>query len=113
MRNCTELMKCERIIRVGAMEVGASTSLFTNGFTSAYRYRANPGATISSNFYSSKGNNFVLFIAITPMKANFGGIEEELKAGQVYGTDGADIEVDAPKDQELRWVVLRLNWPTK
>lgn len=113
MRNCTDPLKCERTIRVGDFEVGASTSLFTNGFVSAYRYRAKPGATISSNFYSSKGNNFVLIVAITPMKANFGGIEEELKAGQVYGTDGADIEVNAPRDQELRWIVLRLNWPSK
>jgi hypothetical protein len=113
MRNCADPLKCERTIRVGDFEVGTSTSLFTNGFLSAYRYRAKPGATISSNFYSSKGSNFVLIVAITPMKANFGGIEEELKAGQVYGTDGADIEVNAPKDQELRWIVLRLNWPAK
>lgn len=113
MRNCSEPLKCDRTIRVGDFEVGTSTSLFTNGFVSAYRYRAQPGATINSNFYSSKGNNFVLIIAITPMKANFGGIEEELKAGQVYGTDGANIEVNAPRDKELRWIVLRLNWPSK
>jgi hypothetical protein len=113
MRNCSEPLKCDRAIRVGDVEVGTSTSLFTNGFVSAYRYRAQPGATISSNFYSSKGDNFVLIVAITSMKANFGGIEEELKAGQVYGTDGADIEVNAPRDKELRWIVLRLNSPSK
>jgi uncharacterized cupin superfamily protein len=109
MRKCEVPQRCERAIRVGDLQVGRSTSLFTNGFVSAYRYDLLPGGTISSNFYAS-GKNFVLLAALTDLKGNFGGIEQELKATQLFGSDGTDMEITAPPDQALRWVVLRLTW---
>lgn len=109
MRRCEEPQRCQRAIRVGDLSVGRSTSLFTNGFVSAYRYELVPGGTISSNFYAP-GKNFVLLAALTDLKGNFGGIEQELKATQLFGSDGADMEITAPRDQTLRWVVLRFTW---
>ena len=93
------------------MAIGSSTSIFTNGFVSAYRYQLFPGGTLNANFYSSRDNNFVLLAALTDLEGNFAGIEEKVPASQVFGTDGRDMEITAPKERVLRWILLRFTYP--
>jgi len=51
-------------------------------------------------------------VPFTDLKANFGGIEEALKAGQPYFSTATRAEVTGI-DGEARWFVLRLNSPKK
>jgi len=110
MRPCTEPMKCTRPIRMGSDEIGETTSLFTNGFITAYSHRLVLGGTLTSSYFSSKGKDHLLLVALTDLRAVFDGTEENLKRGQVYTSEATEIEVDADQN-EARWVVVRIEIP--
>ena len=54
MRLCTEPKTCAHPIRVGGFEIGQTTSLFSNGFVTAYRHRMERGGTLATSYYSPK-----------------------------------------------------------
>ncbi|MCU1295955.1 MAG: hypothetical protein JWO91_233 [Acidobacteriaceae bacterium] len=107
IRSCAEPMKCIRPIRVGGAEIGETTSLFTNGFITGYRYRLSSGGTLTSSYFSSELHDHLVLIALTGMRANFEGTEEQLKTGEAYPSDATEVEVDAGPS-EARWVVIRV-----
>ena len=92
------------------MEIGTSTSLFTNGFITAYRDRIDRGGTLSTSYYSTKGAHHLMFVALEDLHADFDGTQQDLKRGQVFGSDAEDVEVDAGA-HEARWVVIREEVP--
>lgn len=110
VRACSEPSKCTRPIRMGDASIGETTSLFTNGFITAYRHRLDTGGTLSSSYFSSKGTDHLLLIALTDLRANFDGAEETLQSGQTYASEARTVEVDAAK-AEARWVVIRMQTP--
>jgi len=57
VRTFVEPMKCSRPVRMGPNEIGDTTSLFTNGFITAYRR-----GTLTSTYYSTKGKDHLLLI---------------------------------------------------
>lgn len=107
IRICSEFAKCSRAIRMGNLEIGETTSLFTNGFVTAYRHRLVSRGTLTSSYFSSRGKSHLLLIPLTDLRANFDGIDEELKGGQVYPSDAVEVEVTA-SDHEIRWIVIRV-----
>jgi hypothetical protein len=110
IRPCSEFAKCTRPIRIENNEIGETTSLFTNGFITAYRHRLAARGTLTSTYYSSKGKDHLLLIPLTDLRANFDGTDETLKHGQVYPSEATEIEVNA-ETQEIRWVVIRVQVP--
>jgi hypothetical protein len=110
MKSCAEPMKCTRDVVLGGASLGDSTSLFTNGFITATRHHLLRGGTLSSSYYSARGKDRILFVPLNELNANFGGVEETLKAGQAYFSSAGEVEVSAG-EQEIRWVVIRLNLP--
>jgi len=102
--------QCNHAIRVGGMEIGQSTSLFTNGFVTAYRDRMDAGGTLSTSYYSKSGTHHLMVIALDDLHANFDGAGKELKRGQVFGTDANEVEVDAGA-HAVRWIVIRIETP--
>jgi len=107
---CEEPKACTHTIRAGGMEIGTSTSLFTNGFITAYRDRIDRGGTLSTSYYSTKGAHHLMFVALEDLHADFDGTQQDLKRGQVFGSDAEDVEVDAGA-HEARWVVIREEVP--
>jgi hypothetical protein len=107
---CTEPKKCTRSIRAGEQEIGETKQLFGNGFVTAYRHRLVPGASLTSSYFSAKGKDHLLFIALADLRANFDGLEETLKAGQVYSSDAMEVEMNAGSS-EAKWVVIRVETP--
>lgn len=107
MRTCSEPAKCTHPIRMGESVIGETTSLFTNGFVTAYQHRLDPGATLDSSYFSAKGKDHLLLIALTDLHANFDEIDESLKAGQTYASEATEVEVNAGKSP-ARWIVLRV-----
>jgi len=107
MRTCSEPAKCAHPIRMGESVIGETTSLFTNGFVTAYQHRIDPGATLESSYFSAKGKDHLLLIALTDLNGNFDGSDESLKAGQTYTSEATEVEVNAGKSP-TRWIVLRM-----
>jgi hypothetical protein len=107
---CSEPSKCSRPIVIGDFPVGETTSLFTNGFVTAYSHRLDRGGTLSSAYFSTKGKDHLLLIALTELHANFDGTDEVLRAGQTYASDATQIEVNAA-DTKARWIVIRVQIP--
>ena len=107
VRACSEPAKCTRPIRMGEFSIGETTSLFTNGFVTAYQHRLDRGGTLSSSYFSAKGKDHLLLIALTDLHANFDGSDETLKAGQTYASEATGIEVNAT-NAPARWVVIRV-----
>lgn len=103
-------MKCSRPIRMGPNEIGETTSLFRNGFITAYRHRLVVRGTLTSTYYSTKGKDHLLLIPLTNLRTNFDGREENLKQGQAYTSDATEVEVNADL-AEARWVVVRVETP--
>ena len=112
MRPCAYPMQCTRETLIGNEPIAWTTTLFTNGFVTATTHKVKRGGTLTSSYYTAKGADHIVLIPFTDIKANFGGIEENLKAGQPYFTAGTEVEVNAV-DAESRWFVLRLNVPAK
>ncbi len=110
VRACSEPSTCTRLIKMGDAPIGETTSLFGNGFITAQRHRLDPGGTLDSSYFSSKGKDHLLLIALTDLQANFGGTAETLLRGQTYSSNATEIEVNAPKS-EARWIVIRLQTP--
>lgn len=110
VRTCVEPMTCSRPIRMGPNEIGETTSLFTNGFITAYRHRLVARGTLTSTYYSMKGKDHLLLIPWRNLRANFDGTEENLKQGQAYTSDATEVEVNADL-AEARWVVVRVETP--
>lgn len=110
MRVCSEPAKCTRPIRMGEYSIGETTSLFTNGFVTAYRHRLERGGTLSSSYFSTKGKDHLLLIALTDLHVSFDGNDETLKAGQAYASEATGIDVDAAT-APVRWVVIRVETP--
>lgn len=107
VRPCAPPMTCSRRITVAGQDVGETRFLFSNGFVSAYRHHLVPGGTLDSSYYSSKGTNRILVIALTDLGVSLGGVAENLRSGQVYFSDQTEVEVNASKGQAT-WVVVRL-----
>jgi len=112
MRLCSYPMKCTRETRLGEQPIAWTTSLFTNGFVTATTHKVVMGGTLTSSYYTAKGADSIILIPFTGLNVNFGGIEENLKAGQPYFRAGTEVEVTG-KDAESRWFVLRVNTPGK
>ncbi len=110
IRRCTQPQTCTHAIRAGGLEIGQTTSLFTNGFVTAYRHHMDRGGTLTTSYYSSKGKDHLLMMALADLQANFDGTEQELKRGQVFASDATDVEVDAGS-HEVSWVVIRVEVP--
>ena len=112
MRPCSAPMRCTRETLLGNEPIAWTTTLFTNGFVTASKHRVVRGGTLTSSYYSAKGADRVILVPFTSLDANFGGIQETLKAGQPYFSSATEVEVTG-KDAESRWFVLRLNMPGK
>ena len=92
---------------MGESTIGETTSLFTNGFVTAYRHRLDPRATLASSYFSTKGKDHLLLIALTDLHANFDGSDEALKVGQTYASEATEIDVD-DGNSPAGWIVLRV-----
>jgi hypothetical protein len=110
VRACSEPSTCTRAIRMGEASIGETTSLFSNGFVTVQRHRLDAGGTLDSSYFSSKGKDHLLLVAVTDLQANFGGTAETLLRGQTYSSDATELEVNAPKS-EAKWIVIRLQTP--
>jgi hypothetical protein len=112
IRPCSYPMQCTRETRLGEQPIAWTTTLFTNGFITVSTHKVIPHGTLSSSYYTSKGSDRIVVIPFTNLDLNFGGIDESLKVGQPYFGPGTEVEVTA-KDDESRWLVLRINSPGK
>ena len=110
IRSCAEPKTCNRPIRAGGVEIGQSTNLFTNGYLSASRHRMERGGTLATSYYSSKGKDHLLLVALADLQANFDGIQQNLQRGQVFGSDAGEVDVEAGA-QAVTWVVIRVEVP--
>jgi hypothetical protein len=111
MRPCSYPMRCTRETKIGEDPIAWTTTNFTNGFVTAATHKVVRGGTLTSSYYSGKGTDRIVLIPFTDLNANFGGIDENLKAGQPYFGIGTEVEVTG-RDSEVRWFVVRLNTPT-
>lgn len=101
---------CSRPIKLGDIVIGETSSLFTNGFVTAYRHHLEPGGTLTSSYFSASGKDHLLLVAITDSKTNFDGTEETLSTGQTYATDAGTVEISTLKGS-AEWIVLRMQTP--
>jgi hypothetical protein len=110
IRSCTAPKACVHPVRVGGLEIGQSESLFTNGFVSAYRDRIGQGGTLTTSYYSRKGTHHLMLIALDDLPISFDGKKQEMKRGQVFGSDADEVEIETdPKiDHPVEWVVIRV-----
>ncbi len=112
IRLCSDVSKCTRPIRLGETVIGETISLFTNGFVTAYKHRLERGGTLSSSYFSSRGIDHLLFIALSDLVLSFQGTEVTLKRGQSYACEAASVDVDT-LGSEASWVVIRVETPKK
>jgi quercetin dioxygenase-like cupin family protein len=107
VRVCSDSVKCTRSIRMGEFSIGETTSLFTNGFVTGYQHRLDRGGTLNSSYFSARGKDHILIIALTDLQVNLDGSDQALRAGQTYGTEATAVEVNAVS-APARWVVIRV-----
>ena len=112
MRTCSYPKKCTQETQLGQEPVAWTTTLFTNGFVTAATHKVVAHGSLTSSYYTAKGSDRILVIPFTNLKVSFGGIEENLKAGQPYFSIGTEVEVTS-KEDESRWFVLRISLPGK
>jgi hypothetical protein len=110
VRACSEPTKCTRPVRMGELSIGETTSLFTNGFVTGYQHRLDRGGTLSSSYFTARGKDHILIIALTYLQVNLDGSDQELRAGETYGTEATAVEVNAVS-APARWVVIRVETP--
>lgn len=111
VKYCEPLSNCRHQNFIGAgEEVSSTTTLFTNGFTTAMRYDVVSHGSLDSSFYSAKGKDSVIFVPLTDVKVQFDGVEEQLKSGQAYFSNAAAVSVEGG-EKGAKWVVVRLNKP--
>ena len=110
VRSCASPMTCTHKITAGGLDVGETTLLFGNGFVTAYRHHLISGGTLDSSYHSTKGTNHILVVALTELPLNVGGIEQDLRSGQVFFSDQTEAEVNAGS-HAADWVVLRVLSP--
>jgi hypothetical protein len=91
-------------------EMSSTTTVFTNGFTTAMRYDVVSHGSLDCSYYSAKGKDSVIFVALTDVKVQFDGVEEQLKSGQAYFSNASAVSVEGG-EQGAKWVVVRLNKP--
>lgn len=108
LRKCEEPRQCVRPVKIGEQVIGETRQLFTNNYISAYRHQLEPGGTLTSSYFTSRGADHVLIVAVTPLTANFSGDEIKLEAGQVYFSTAQEVEVTAGKDRAT-WVAIRIH----
>ncbi|MCI0349615.1 MAG: hypothetical protein L0Z53_09345, partial [Acidobacteriales bacterium] len=108
VKTCSEPRQCVHDIDLGLGVIAETTSLFTNGFVTAYRHRVVPGGSLTSSYYSAKGKDQIVLVALTDLQVSFGGISENLKKGQVYYSEATEVEANA-RETEVRWVVVRIH----
>jgi hypothetical protein len=108
IRICEFPDQCAHKIKLGDSAIGETTSLFSNGFLTAYRHRLDPGGTLTSSYYSPKGKDRIVLVALTDVRATFGGVDESLKRGQAYYSDATEVEVSAG-EKETKWAVIRIH----
>jgi hypothetical protein len=112
MRPCSYPMKCTHETQMGSDTIAWTTTLFTNGFVTAATHKLVRRGTLASSYYTAKGSDRILVIPFTDLDVSFDGIEESLKAGHPYFSAASQVEVTT-KDTESRWLVLRINDPSK
>jgi quercetin dioxygenase-like cupin family protein len=110
VHSCGEPKKCSHPILMGTSEIGHSAVLFSSGFVTAYRHELVLGGTLSSSYFSSNGKDHLMLVALTDLQASFDGTEEQLRFGQVYTSEAAQVEVTATK-APAAWVMLRVETP--
>lgn len=108
LRKCEEPRQCVRPVKIGEQVIGETRQLFTNNYISSYRHQLEPGGTLTSSYFTSRGTDHVLIVSVTPLKANFSGDEIKLEAGQVYFSTAQEVEVIAGKDRAT-WVAIRIH----
>jgi hypothetical protein len=111
MRVCADLRKCTHPIRHDSVEVGQSTSLFSNGFVSAFRNRLASGRAVMS-YSSGKGTQHLLLVPLADARIDFDGVDADLKFGDAYASDASAVEVNAGQ-HEVQWVVICMETPKK
>jgi len=105
---CSFPKQCTRTTEMGGEAIAWTTTIFTNGFITGSTHKLVRGGTLTSSYYTAKGSDRILVVPFTKLKANFGGTEETLNAGEPYFSAGTEVEVTA-NDAESRWFVLRIN----
>jgi hypothetical protein len=110
VRYCELPARCTRENGLGPSKISETTSLFTNGFITAMRHRVFANGSLESSYYSQRGKDSILLLALTDMTADCAGIEQPLKQGQVYFTTAGSVNVDGGKTG-AEWVVVRFNEP--
>jgi hypothetical protein len=111
VKYCEPLSKCtHQNFMTAGQEVSSTTTVFTNGFTTAMRYDVVSHGSLDSSYYSAKGKDSVIFVPLTDVKVQFDGVEEQLKLGQAYFSNASAISVEGG-EQGAKWVVVRLNKP--
>lgn len=108
VRPCTFPKSCTRETKIGTEPIAWTTTLFTNGFLTATTHKVLRSGTLTSSYYTSKGSDKIVLVPFTDLDVNFSGIQENLKAGQPYFSDGAEVEVTG-KQGGSRWFVLRFS----
>jgi hypothetical protein len=108
LRKCEEPKECARPITIAGQVIGETRKLFTNNYVSAFRHELEKDGTLNSSYFTSRGTDHVLFIALTRLAANFSGEELKLDAGQVYFSKAQEVEVSALSGRAL-WVVIRIH----
>jgi hypothetical protein len=112
VRTCTEPKQCIHPIQMGTAEIGHTNLLFTSGFVTAYKHDLITGGTLSSSYFSSRGKDYLMLVPLTNLRANFDGQEEELKPGQVYSPEAAQVEVTAEREA-ANWIMIRVEIPKR
>ena len=111
MRVCAEQKKCTHPIRNDSVEVGQSTSLFSNGFVTASRHRLASGRALM-NYSSAKNTRHLLFVPLADVRVDFDGVDADLKYGDAYASDAVAVEVKAGH-HELQWLLISMETPKK
>ncbi|HEU5401978.1 MAG TPA: hypothetical protein VFU86_11515 [Terriglobales bacterium] len=105
---CGPPMTCDRPIKAMDTVIGETTTLFGNGFVSLFAHRIDPGGSLTSSYFTTRGSDHIVLIPLTDLHANFGGTEEDLKPGNAYTSDASEIEVSAGS-KAARWIVVRIS----
>jgi hypothetical protein len=112
MKACVQASSCSRDTIMNGKKVGEALTLFSNGYLTATRQQVKPGTAISTSFNSTPGTDQVLLIPFTDLRANVAGADQQLKAGEPFFTDAAELQVGGA-NAEGKWIVLRLHAPAQ
>ena len=111
-RSCAAPAHCTHETGAGGPAFARTTTLFSNGFVTVMDHKVGRGGTLSSSYYSARGSDRILLVALTNLHANFDGIDQQLETGQAYFSAATEVEIGG-QESEARWIVIRLHIPGK